>query len=114
MTSSKANAVTGEKIVDQVDTYQFKPELTCRWDPCPDTDPANFEGWGTPSGWLPADRITTLDALGGGLDLLGIEVTYHHTAVTGLIPGVERDLVERALIRLEPDVFEITTPTTVP
>jgi hypothetical protein len=55
--------------------------------------------------YLPANRDTTLDPSGGGLDVLGIEVLYHHSDITGLIPGVDRDLTERALIRLEPDVF---------
>jgi len=46
-----------------------------------------------------------LDPAGGGLDVLGVEITYHHTAVSGLIPGVDRDLTERALVRLEPSTF---------
>ncbi|MCZ7532988.1 MAG: pilus assembly protein [Acidimicrobiia bacterium] len=107
----RADPDTGAKIGTEVDSYEFNIELACHWDPCPDpaVDPHTF---GDPSGWPPEDRTTTLNAAGGGLDLLGIEVSYHHTAVTGLIPGVDRDLVERALIRLEPDVFEITTPST--
>jgi hypothetical protein len=42
---------------------------------------------------------------GGGLDVLGIEIIYHHSAVTNMIPGIERNLTELARIRLEPDVF---------
>jgi hypothetical protein len=37
--------------------------------------------------------------------VLGIEVKYFHSSVTDLIPGVERNLIERALVRLEPDTF---------
>jgi hypothetical protein len=42
--------------------------------------------------------------------VLGVEILYHHTAATNLIPGVDRDLSERALVRLEPDVFGPASP----
>jgi hypothetical protein len=79
--------------------------VTCKWNPCPDPalGPVTY---GNPSDWGdPAGRDTTLDPGGGGLDVLGVEVFYHHTAVTNMIPGVDRDLSERALVRLEPDAF---------
>ncbi|MCB1247385.1 MAG: hypothetical protein KDB69_08970, partial [Acidimicrobiia bacterium] len=85
----------------------FTPLVPCRWTPCPDPADGSF-AYGGP--WIPSSRDTTLDPTGGGLDVLGIEVRYHHTAVTNLIPGVDRDLTERALIRLEPDVFGTATP----
>lgn len=99
----KANETTGTKT-GQSNTYFFTPLVVpCRWTPCPDpTDAAFSYGSGN---YLPEDRDTTLDPKGGGLDVLGIEVNYHHTAITGIIPGVDRDLTERALVRLEPDVF---------
>lgn len=103
----KANEVTGAKIAGSVNTYTFSPLIPCNWSPCPSTTPGP-PVYGGP--WVPASRDTTLEPSGGGLDVLGIEVDYHHTAVTGLIPGVERDLTERALVRLEPDVFGTSTP----
>jgi hypothetical protein len=34
---------------------------------------------------------------------------YHHDTVTDIVPFLDRDLTERALVRLEPDVFGTTT-----
>lgn len=101
----KAVPTTGVKTTF-VNTYTYEPSNpACKWDPCPDPAPGNFEGYGVPGNWPPADRVTTLLPGGGGLDVLGIEVIYHHSAVTNLIPGVERDFAELARVRLEPDVF---------
>jgi hypothetical protein len=101
----KAVPETGVKT-SFTNTYTFDDsDPSCKWDPCPDPTPGNFEGYGTPGNWPPADRITTLSPGGGGLDVLGIEIQYHHSAVTQLIPGIERDLSELARVRLEPDVF---------
>lgn len=101
----KATPSTGVKTT-LVNTYTYDPSNpACKWEPCPDPTPGNFEGYGVPGNWPPADRITTLLPGGGGLDVLGIEVVYHHTAVTNLIPGIERDFTEFARVRLEPDVF---------
>ncbi|MEZ5176210.1 MAG: TadE/TadG family type IV pilus assembly protein [Acidimicrobiia bacterium] len=99
----RADPVTGAKTGD-VNHYSFIPSsVTCKWTPCPDPDEPGYAGF--PEPWAPALRDTTLEPGGGGVDMLGIEVTYHHTSATDLIPGVDRDLHERALIRLEPDVF---------
>lgn len=96
---------TGVKTSD-FNTYTFDPsDPSCKWDPCPDPTPGKFEGWGQPSTWPPADRQVTLSPGGGGLDVLGIEIVYHHSSVTNMIPGIERDLTELARVRLEPDVF---------
>lgn len=109
----RADPNTGAKISDDVNTYAFDPINfpSCHWNPCPDPTSGSYYGFAG-AGWIPSDRVTTLDAVGGGLDVLGIEVTYHHSDITGFIPGVDRDLVERALIRLEPDVFELAPSTT--
>jgi Flp pilus assembly protein TadG len=97
----RAVTATGVKTGD-ANTYVYDPTTTCIWVPCPDPlDP----GYVVPSLWNPVDRDATLDPGGGGLDVLGVEILYFHTAVTGLIPGVERELTERALVRLEPNVF---------
>ncbi len=106
----KANTVTGAKT-GAVNTYSYiATNVGCKWSPCP--DPAlGSPTYGVPSGWGdPAGRDTQLDPGGGGLDVLGVEITYHHSAITGFIPGIERDLSERALVRLEPDTFGAAGP----
>ena len=75
---------------------------TCKWIPCPDPSHGAFAYGGT---WTPDTRNTTLNPGGGGLDVLGVEVIYHHSPVTNMFPILERDFTERALVRLEPDVF---------
>lgn len=103
----RANPVTGVKTAD-VNTYLFDgSDPACKWIPCPDPDSGSFAYGG---GWLPSTRDTTLDPGGGGLDVLGVEVTYHHTPVSNILPGLERDYAERALVRLEPDVFGTSSP----
>jgi Flp pilus assembly protein TadG len=102
----KANETTGAKT-GFVNTYIFTPSDPCKWAPCPSTTPGPAVYGGN---WPPVDRNTTLSPTGGGLDVLGIEVVYHHSDITGLIPGVDRNLTERALIRIEPDVFSTGTP----
>ena len=97
-----AHPTTGATIAGKVNTYAFTPGVPCRWTPCPDPEDPGFN-YGGP--WIPAVRDTTLEPGGGGVEVLGIRVQYHHTSVTNLIPGVDRDLTEIARIRLEPDVF---------
>ncbi|MCL1595726.1 MAG: pilus assembly protein [Actinomycetia bacterium] len=100
-----ANTVTGAKT-GKYNRYTYVSTNTgCKWDPCPDPA-AGTVVYGTPSLWGdPVGRDTTLDSGGGGLDVLGVEIVYHHSAITNLIPLVERDITEIALVRLEPDVF---------
>lgn len=98
----RANTVTGAKTGD-VNSYDYKPlDPVCKWTPCPDPD---VGGWGYGGTWIPSTRDTTLDPGGGGLDVLGVEVTYHHTPVTNILTYLDRDFAERALVRLEPDTF---------
>ncbi len=105
----KADEITGAKTAF-VNTYTYDPtDPTCKWIPCPDPANPSFGGYGAPSGWGdPALRDTELDPGGGGLDVLGVEVTYHHTPITNILPSLDRDYAERALVRLEPDVFGST------
>lgn len=105
----KADEVTGAKTAF-VNTYAYDPtDPTCKWNPCPDPANPGFGGYGIPSGWGdPSVRDTELDPGGGGLDVLGVEVTYHHTPVTNIVTYLDRDYAERALVRLEPDVFGST------
>ncbi len=97
-----ANPSTGAKLPGKINTYSFAPATPCRWTPCPDPSDPSF-AYGGP--WVPSGRDTTLEAAGGGVEVLGIQVNYHHSSITDLIPGVDRDLSEIARIRLEPDVF---------
>lgn len=99
----KADPVTGANVGPS-NVYLFDGlDPTCKWIPCPDPSHGGFTGFA--GGWDPADRDTTLDPGGGGLDVLGVQVIYHHTPVTNMLPFLERDFTERALVRLEPDVF---------
>lgn len=99
----RADTVTGAKTTD-VNSYDYRPALPCKWDPCPDPDivgsPPDYGGL-----WIPSGRDTTLDPGGGGLDVLGVEVTYDHDPVTNLFSFLDRNFAERALVRLEPDTF---------
>ena len=101
----KANPITGAKT-GTLNRYTYiASNVGCKWSPCPDPSlgPVTY---GLPSAWGdPAGRDTELDPGGGGLDVLGVEITYHHSSVTSFIPGVERDFTERALVRLEPATF---------
>ncbi len=97
-----ADPVTGTNVGPS-NTYVFDAlDPTCKWIPCPDPVHPSFAYGGT---WTPDTRDTTLDPGGGGLDVLGVEVIYHHTPVTNILTYLDRDFTERALVRLEPDVF---------
>jgi hypothetical protein len=72
----KATPSTGVKTTF-VDTYTYDPSNpACKWEPCPDPTPGNFEGYfegyGVPGNWPPAGCVTTLLPGGGGLDVLGL------------------------------------------
>jgi len=100
-----ANPVTGQKTGSYNRYTYVSTNVSCKWDPCPDPSlgPVTY---GTPSLWGdPIVRNVTLDPNGTGLDVLGVEIVYHHSAITNLIPLIERDITERALVRLEPNVF---------
>ena len=95
----KAKPIDGSKL-GPTDSYEYIGGSGCKWDPCPDV-----AADGPTGSWLPADRDTILEPSGGGLDVLGVEIRYRHTAVSGMIPGLTRNLTERALVRLEPSSF---------
>ena len=100
----KADPVTGAKDLSAINSYDYQPALPCKWDPCPDPDNGSPPDYGSGT-WIPAVRDTTLDPGGGGLDVLGVEVTYDHDPVTNLFSFLDRNFAERALVRLEPDTF---------
>ncbi len=102
----RANPITGAKTLDLNRYTYVASNVGCKWNPCPDPSLGSPVPYGSPSIWGdPANRDTTLEPGGGGLDVLGLEIRYHHTSVTNMIPGVDRDLSELARVRLEPDVF---------
>ena len=99
----QANPVTGAKT-GLANSYDYRPLLACKWDPCPDPDNGSPPDYGSGT-WIPAIRQTTLNPGGGGLDVLGVEVTYDHDPITNLFSFLDRNFAERALVRLEPDTF---------
>jgi Flp pilus assembly protein TadG len=99
----EANPINGSKT-GNFDRYAYVPGATgCKWSPCPDVAADGPQG-----SWTPDTRDTLLEPSGGGLDVLGVEIVYHHDAVSGMIPGIDRNVTERALIRLEPAVFGVS------
>ena len=97
--AASSAARTGTKL-GPADSYGYVGGSGCKWDPCPD-----LAADGPVGSWLPSSRDTILASSGGGLDVLGVEIRYHHRAVSGMIPGIDRDITERALVRLEPSSF---------
>ncbi len=96
----KADPITGHKTAT-FNTYIYNTtDPTCKWVPCPDPGHGSYVA---PTGWPPSSRDTVLDA--DGLDVLGVEIKYHHTPITNILTSLDRDFTERALVRLEPDVF---------
>lgn len=96
-----ADDVTGAKTASYNRYVYDTSDPTCKWVPCPDPSHGSYVA---PTGWPPASRDTELDPV-DGLDVLGVEISYRHTAITNILPGLTRDFTERALVRLEPDVF---------
>jgi hypothetical protein len=89
-------------------TYVYNPATSCKWVPCldPALGPPDYTG----QTYAPSTRDTSLDPSGGGLDVLGVKVVYQHNTATNLLPFLNTQLTERALVRLEPDVFGTSTP----
>ena len=82
--------------------------VPCDWDPCPDPAIEDPVIYGSPDDYPPCGRDTSLGA--GGLDTIGIEVTYTHTWVTGVLGFSQETWHETALARMEPDVFSDDDP----
>lgn len=56
--------------------------------------------WTTNSvGWPAADRNNKID----NLDVLGVEVTFDHDSITGLMPLFDATWTDRAIMRIEPN-----------
>ena len=56
--------------------------------------------------WAPGDR----DRVPPGLDVLGVEVVFTHTSVTGLFPFPTVMWTETAVMQIEPDTRGTQTP----
>ena len=90
--------------------YAYTPgAVDCDWTPCPDPSGASPAYGGS---WLPSGRDDALP----GLDVMGVQLTFAHTWVTGGIvplPNVDCDgspgsrcWADLAIMRIEPQVFE--------
>jgi len=99
---------SGTFSASNANLYVFDPsDPACPWTPCPNPDPAFFEGYGSPSNWAPPDRSSALPSP----DILGVRVVFVHDWVTTIMPFMSTPAVwtDDARVRLEPDVFG-TTP----
>jgi len=90
---------SGGKDTSNVNTYLYVGG-PCPWQPCPDPD---VSGWAYGGPWVPSTRDTTLDS--DGLDTLGIELTYNHYWISGVLGTGPQTWIEDTQIRLEPDTF---------
>lgn len=54
---------------------------------------------GCPGPWTPESRDNTPPSL----DQLGVEITYTHTSITGLMPWLDLTLTETAVMQVEPN-----------
>jgi hypothetical protein len=81
----------------------------CDWDPCPDPAIVDPVVYGIPDDYPPCSRDDALDP-GDGVDTIGIEVTYTHTWVTGVLGFSSETWHETAHSRMEPDLFSDEPP----
>jgi hypothetical protein len=88
----KANGV-GEPTVGFINEYSPPGALNCG-------SPLNSLSCDNGCPWAPASRDRVPD---GGIDVLGVEVTFSHTSVTGLFPFPTTDWTETAVMQIEPD-----------
>jgi hypothetical protein len=87
----KADAL-GDPILGSVNQYSPSGSLDC-------DSPSNSLGCDNGCPWAASGR----DRVPPGLDVLGVEVTFSHTSVTGLFPFPTVDWIETAVMQIEPD-----------
>jgi len=87
----KADAA-GEPIVGQMNEYSPTGGLDC-------DSPLNSLSCDNGCPWAAASR----DRVPPTLDVLGVEVVFSHTSVTGLFPFPTVDWTETAVMQIEPD-----------
>ncbi len=88
----KADAL-GDPIIGFINEYSPLGGLNC-------SSPLNALACDNGCPWAPSSRDRVPD---GGIDVLGVEVTFAHTNVTGLFPFLNTDWTETAVMQLEPD-----------
>ena len=88
----KADAV-GDPIVGSINEYTPSGSGLACDSPLIDLTCSNFCPWGAGS----RDRVPPT------LDVLGVEVTFSHTSVTGIFPFPTVDWTETAIMQIEPD-----------
>jgi hypothetical protein len=87
----KADGVGGP-ITGAINEYSPTGALSC-------DSTSNSLGCDNGCPWAAAGR----DRVPPGLDVLGVEVTFSHTSVTGLFPFPTVDWTETAVMQIEPD-----------
>ncbi len=83
---------TGQPVVGSINEYSPSGSLTC-------DAPGNSLNCDNTCPWTAAGR----DREPPGLDVLGVEVTFSHTSVTGIFPFPTVDWDETAVMQIEPD-----------
>ncbi|HEY4606569.1 MAG TPA: TadE family protein [Acidimicrobiia bacterium] len=83
---------TGQPIVGSINEYSPGGALDC-------DSPSNSLSCDNGCPWVAANR----DREPPGLDVLGVEVTFSHTSVTGIFPFPTVDWSEAAVMQIEPD-----------
>jgi hypothetical protein len=82
----------GDPITGAINEYSPTGALDC-------DAPSTNLGCDNGCPWTAASR----DRVPPGLDVLGVEVTFSHTSVTGLFPFPTVDWTETAVMQIEPD-----------
>jgi hypothetical protein len=82
----------GDPVLGSINEYSPTGALDC-------DSPSTNLGCDNGCPWLAANR----DRVPPGLDVLGVEVTFSHTSVTGLFPFPTVDWTETAVMQIEPD-----------
>jgi len=82
----------GQPIVGAINEYSPGGALDC-------DSPSNSLSCDNGCPWVAANR----DREPPGLDVLGVEVTFSHTSVTGIFPFPAVDWSEAAVMQIEPD-----------
>jgi len=104
----RANADGSKGVYDR---YTVDADgVPCDWDPCPDPAIVDPVVYGSPDDYPPCSRDISLDP-SDGVDTIGIEVTYTHTWVTGVLGFSQQTWTETSMGRMEPDLFSNAPPS---
>ena len=103
----RANADGSKGVYDRytVDADGFP----CGWDPCPDPAIVDPVVYGSPDDYEPCSRDTSLSP-SDGVDTIGVEVTYTHDWVTGVLGFSQQTWHETSMGRMEPNLFSEAAP----